>query len=233
MKDWINNIISRYLARKFQKIEYAKSHPYECQFRVFQHLIRTADHTEYGKRFRFQSIQTQEEYGKRVPIVDYDLIKGDINRMMHGSRNILWPGNVKWYSKSSGTTSDKSKYIPVTNENLRLCHIKSSWDSLALLYNNRPDARVFADKNLVMGGSISRFEEYPDTRYGDVSAIMLHHMPTIGRPFYTPDFETALLQDWDEKIEKMARICRHENVTLFGGVPTWTIVLFRRILELT
>jgi hypothetical protein len=196
-------------------------------------ILDRAKHTEFGKAHRFELISHAKAFARQVPVHDYDALKPDIQRMMYGAKDILWPGQIKWYAKSSGTTQDKSKFIPVSNENLKECHIKSSWDSVALLYERRPDMQVFSEKNLVMGGSLSTFEPYPETTYGDVSAIMVHHMPLVGRPFYTPDFETALLANWDEKIERIAQICSRENVTSFGGVPTWTIVLFRRILEIT
>ena len=140
---------------------------------------------------------------------------------------------MNWYAKSSGTTSSKSKFIPVPKENLRRNHIKGSWDAVTLMYHERKDSKIFERKNLVMGGSLTNYENNPMTTYGDISAIMLYNMPIVGRPFYTPDFQTALLPNWDEKIAKMVKICGQEDVNMFGGVPTWTIVLFRKILEST
>lgn len=200
---------------------------------LLREIIDRAKYTEFGKAHGFDRIRHAKAFARQVPVHDYDALQPDIQRMMYGAQDILWPGQISWYAKSSGTTRDKSKFIPVSHENLKECHIKSSWDSVALLYDRRPDMQIFSEKNLVMGGSLSTFEPYPETTYGDVSAIMVHHMPLVGRPFYSPDFETALLANWDEKIERMAQICSQENITSFGGVPTWTIVLFRRILEIT
>lgn len=207
--------------------------PYQAQDQWFTKLIQMAKDTEYGKRYGFSSIQSYQDYARQVPIVSYEEIMPEIKKMMHGQKDVLWPGYVKWYSKSSGTTSEKSKFIPVPSQNLRQCHIQGSWDSMSVLYHHRPDAQNFAKKSLVMGGSVSRFDPYPKTRIGDVSAVMLYNMPVIGRPFYTPDFETALLDDWEEKIERMTNITRHEDVVMIGGVPTWTVVLINRILEKT
>jgi hypothetical protein len=154
--------------------------------------------------------------------------------MMRGVPDVLWPGEVNWYSKSSGTTSDKSKFIPVPESNLFGCHIAGSWDSLAMLYENRPDMEIFRYKNLVMSGSFSELEGYPKTRYGDVSAVLTEHMPAIGRLFYTPDFETVLQPDFEKKIEQVAELTsKRDDIVMFGGVPTWLIVLFRLILEKT
>jgi hypothetical protein len=141
---------------------------------------------------------------------------------------------VLWYSKSSGTTSDKSKFIPVPYANLFNTHIAGTWDSVALLYHNKPDMEIFRRKNLVLAGSYSSFPEYPKTRFGDVSAVMTYHMPGIGRMFYTPDFETALLPDFETKIQRVAELTAHrDDIVMFGGVPTWLIVLFRLILDKT
>jgi hypothetical protein len=168
-----------------------------------------------------------------VPLQDYESLFPYIDRMMHGEENVLWEGVVKWYSKSSGTTSHKSKFIPVSKVNLNECHIKGSWNTMALLYNNYPDLEIFAEKNLVISGSVKPFEEHPETMRGDISAIMVSNMPIIGRPFYTPDFQTALMDDWDSKFAKTLDQVIHQNVVSFGGVPTWNIVLFNMMLEMT
>lgn len=233
MRQIFNKMVSLYLDRRYRQIEYFMKNPLETQERVFKEILAEGQSTEYGQNHSFDSIKNLEQFAAKIPLTDYEDLKGFINRMMKGEKSILWPGQIKWYSKSSGTTSDKSKFIPVSKNNLRFGHIKSSWDVVTLLYHNNPECKVFAEKNLVMGGSVSTFEPYPATKYGDISAVMLENMPAIGRPFYTPDFETAVLPNWDEKIERMVKICSNESVTMFGGVPTWTIVLFRKILEYT
>ena len=154
--------------------------------------------------------------------------------MMKGESDVLWNGRVKWFSKSSGTTSEKSKFIPVSKENLNQCHIKGNWDAMTFFYDQRSDARQFECKSIVMGGSMSRYPDHSKTLIGDVSAIMMHNMPNVAKPFFTPDLQTAMMADLEAKIEKIAQITsQQKDIVLIGGVPTWTIVLFRRILELT
>ena len=233
MRRIVNNIVKQYLKFRYRRIHRMREAPYRAQGQWLTKLTQMAKNTDYGKRYGFASIRSYEEFARQVPIVDYEEIKPEIRKMMMGEKDILWPGYVKWYSKSSGTTSDKSKYIPVPSQNLRQCHIQGSWDSMSVLYHHRPDAQSFAKKSLIMGGSVSRFDPYPKTRTGDVSAVMLYNMPVLGRPFYTPDFETALLDDWEEKIERMTNITKEEDVVMIGGVPTWTVVLINRILEKT
>lgn len=233
MRKIFNKIVSVYLDRRYKQIEYFMENPVEIQERVLREIIAEGLYTEYGKKHNLDKVNNPSDFAKHLPLTDYEDLKPYINRMMHGEKSILWPGQVTWYSKSSGTTSDKSKFIPVSDENLKNGHIKSSWDVVTLLYHNNPESKIFAQKNLVMGGSVSTFEPFPETKFGDISAVMLDNMPVVGKPFYTPDFETAIMPNWDEKIEKMVKICSKENISMFGGVPTWTIVLFRKILEVT
>lgn len=233
MRRVFNKFISLYLERRYKQIEYFMLHPIEVQERLFRELIDQGLETSYGRSHGIDRVQDQSDYAKMIPLATYDQLKPHIDRMMHGEADVLWPGKINWFSKSSGTTSDKSKFIPVSQTNLKNGHFKGSWDVVTLLYHNKPESQIFAEKNLVMGGALSQFAAHPEIRYGDISAIMLENMPAIGRPFYTPDFETALLPNWDEKIERMVKICSKENITMFGGVPTWTIVLFRKILEYT
>ena len=234
MKKIVNTTLRLYLKTRFKKIEHSISHPHITQSDVLEYLLYTASDTEFGNKYDFKTITSYEEYKARLPVFTYDGLKPYIERMMLGERDVLWPGYVKWYAKSSGTTSDKSKFIPVSTQNLKECHIKGSWDTVAILYHNLPEAKIFEFKNLIIGGTIYDFKPYPETKYGDVSAILIHHMPFIGRPFYIPDFETAFMKKWEEKLERIAQLSAiDEDITSIGGVPTWNIALFRRILEIT
>lgn len=199
---------------------------------MLKSLLYKAKRTEIGRQFGFTSIKSYKDFTQQVPIRNYDAIRTHISRMMNGEANVLWPGLITWFAKSSGTTADKSKFIPVTTEHLNHTHTRAGWYSLALLYHRNPEVRAFADKNLVMTGSIAK-TDHRDIRYGDVSAIMYHHLPWIGRPFFTPNYTTSLIPEWDRKIEIMAELCSRQNVGVIAGVPTWTLVLFRRILEMT
>jgi len=192
MKWLVNELVKPYLKLRMRRIERFMQHPEEAQERWLRSLIETARHTEFGRQYNFSEIRNFDDFARAVPVNDYDGLKAQIARMMRGERDILWPGEVNWYSKSSGTTSDKSKFIPVPDSNLFGCHIAGSWDSMALLYHNKPDMEVFRHKNLVLSGSFSALEEYPRTKYGDVSAVLTEHMPAIGRLFYTPDLDTVL-----------------------------------------
>jgi len=228
-----NDVFGWYLKQRISSIEHFMKNPIEVQEALLQNLIRPNIHTKFGKKYGFSDIKNSRQFAENVPIHDYDSLKPYINKMMHGESDVLWNGTVKWYSKSSGTTSDKSKFIPVTAQNLKDCHLRGSWDSLTMLYNNKENSDIFSGKNLVMGGSLSNFSEFPKSQIGDVSAIMLYNMPSYIRQFYAPSLDIGLMSEWEQKIELMAQQTKDQNIIMIGGVPTWTVVLFRRLLEIT
>ncbi len=234
MKEWFNTGIKQYLRWRMRRIEYFMRDPEPVQQRGFRRLIESARYTAFGRRYDFASLRTVEAFRARVPLHEYDALKEDIGRMMRGERDVLWPGEVRWFSKSSGTTSERSKFIPVPRVNLIQSHLAGIWDSLALLYHNCPHLELFRYRNLYMPGSFSAFPEYPKTRVGDVSAILAYHAPFIGRIFQVPDVQTALMPDFEQKIEHIATIIsQRKDIVSFNGVPTWLLVLFRRVLEKT
>lgn len=234
MRKFVNQLFRSYYKQRYRSIQHYMQHPHEVQQALLKQLIETTRHTVWGKNYGYKHIRNINDFMDRVPVNHYEDVKPYIQRMMYGEKDVLWSGQVRWFSKSSGTTSDKSKYIPVTSQSRKYCHIRGTWDTMTLFYHNRPDAKQFECKSLLMGGSIERFPAYPKTMIGDVSAIMISHMPFVGRPFFIPDFNTALLSNWEEKLEKLAKIAAATpDLVMIGGVPTWTVVLLRRILELT
>ncbi|MFZ4426349.1 MAG: GH3 auxin-responsive promoter family protein [Saprospiraceae bacterium] len=233
-RDGINYFMRAYLKLRYRQLWKSTLQPSAVQQNQWYQLLQKARLTTWGKNWGMPQIRNTEDYKKAIPLSEYEDLKPFIERMMHGEPDVLWPGKVTRFSKSSGTTGSKSKFIPVTPQNLRQTHIRGAWDAMALIYRARPDARNFADKSMLMGGSLSRFEPYPKTLVGDVSAIMISNMPRIGRPFFIPDLETALMADWELKLELLAQAgAKEKKVVMIGGVPTWTVVLFRRILEIT
>ncbi len=233
MSDLFNNIIKTYLRLRYRRIDRFKSFPILAQLDVLDDILNHCRNTEFGNTWKFDSIRSYNEFKQRMPLFEYNDIAPFVKRMMMGERNVLAPGKIQWFAKSSGTSSDKSKFIPVTKRYLYNGHIKSSWDSATLLYHQDPNLKIFAEKNLIMGGTVQSYDAHPSTMYGDISGIIIHNMPSVGRPFYTPDFETALLANWDEKIDRMVKQASEQDVVMFGGVPTWVIVLFEALLDHT
>jgi GH3 auxin-responsive promoter len=225
--------ISRFARFRIWSIEQWLSDPAGTQFSVWQDLIAAGQYTEFGRLFHFSEIQSIQDYKKRVPIQDYNSLKPYIERMMQGEENVLWNTPVNWFAKSSGTTSDKSKFIPVSEESLKENHFKGSKDVLSLYYVSHPESDLLTGKGLIIGGSHQISSINDDVHYGDLSAVVLQNSPFWSNWIRTPDLSIALMDEWESKIEKLAQTTIHENVTSMAGVPTWLIVLLRRILELT
>jgi hypothetical protein len=225
--------ISRFARLRIWSIEQWLNDPVSTQFTVWQDLIAAGQYTEFGRIFCFSEIQSLQDFKEKVPIQDYESLKPYIERMMQGEENVLWNTPINWFAKSSGTTSDKSKFIPVSEESLKENHFKGSKDVLSFYYVSHPESDLLTGKGLVIGGShqISNFNE--DVHYGDLSAVVLQNSPFWSNWIRTPDLTIALMDEWESKIEKLAQTTIHENVTSMAGVPTWLIVLLRRILELT
>ena len=189
--------------------------------------------TEYGKKFGFEHINNLADLQSQVPINDYDTLKPFIQRILEGEQNVLWPSPISWFAKSSGTTSDKSKFIPISKESLEDNHYKSGKDVLALYLKQYPESKFTSGKCLTIGGSHQINQMNADSFYGDLSAVMLQNMPFYAHLMKTPDLSISLMDEWEEKIEMMAHTTIQENVTYIAGVPTWTIVLIKRILEIS
>ena len=222
------------LARMRQwRIDAWRSHPIDSQREVIQNLVTSAQYTEFGRRHGFTNIYNIKDFKKAVPICEYDDLKPYIERMMSGEQNLLWNSPIYWFAKSSGTTSDKSKFIPISEESLEDCHFKAAKDVLTMYYSSNPDSKMLTGKGLVLGGSHTINPVNNEAQYGDLSAVLLQNSPFWGHWLRTPDLEIALMDKWEDKLEKMALQTVHENVTSISGVPTWTLILFKRLLELT
>jgi hypothetical protein len=221
------------MKKRMHQIELFIKYPHDVQEEWFQNLISSAQYTEWGKQYDYSSIYTQNQYKERVPIQNYDTLKPYIERMLKGEKNVLWPSEIKWFAKSSGTTSDRSKFIPVSEEALEECHFKGGKDLLSLYCNNRPNTKIFTGKCLVLGGSHQINQLNSESSYGDLSAVLIKNLPFWAEFYRTPDMSITLMDNFEEKVEKMARATIDVNVTNLSGVPTWNIVLAKRILEIT
>lgn len=230
----VNTFMTWIFKNRIGQIENFKENPIAIQNEILFELIQEARRTEFGKKYGFADIATYTDFARQVPIHDYEQMKPYIEETMKGRQNIIWPTEIEWFSKSSGTTSSRSKYIPVSQEALEECHFKGGKDMISLYVNNYPDSKLFSGKALTIGGSLSEnpLASRSKSKVGDISAVITHNLPIWVQMARTPSLETALMDEWEAKIDKMAREVMDENVTSISGVPTWTIVLLQRILEL-
>jgi len=229
----VNSIINWINYKRIYQIELYKEHAREIQVELLFDLIGSAKNCEWGKKYNYESMVSIQDFQKRVPISTYEEIEPFISQMIEGKKNILWPGEIKWFAKSSGTTNAKSKFIPVSKESLDECHFQGAKDVLAIYYNNFPETRVLSGKSLTLGGSHRVNSMNSNSFYGDLSAIMIENLPFWTDFHRTPPTEIALIEQFEKKIEQIAKTSIHENVTSFAGVPSWNLVLMKYILEYT
>ncbi|MGV6860712.1 MAG: GH3 auxin-responsive promoter family protein [Putridiphycobacter sp.] len=228
-----NSLFSWIIKKRIHQIELFKKYPVEVQEELMLDLVSAAQHTEFGKENNFKNITSYAEFNKNIPLNNYSTLKPYVDRIFKNEQQTLWPTDIKWFAKSSGTVSDKSKFIPVSKESLQDCHYKGGKDLLSLYYNQIPDRKLYKGKHLIIGGSaeINYFND--DSYFGDLSAIILKNMPWWAEIRRTPSKKIALMSEWEEKIEKLAHSTIEEDVYIIAGVPSWTLVLCKRILEIT
>lgn len=229
----INSIVYWLNVKRLHQIELFKTYPYNVQEDSLMKLIQKAADTEWGKMYDYENIRSIEEFQTNVPLQTYEDIKPYVDRLRDGEKNLLWPGEIKWFAKSSGTTNDKSKFIPVTKEALEDCHFRAGKDVLAIYTNQYPETKIFSGKGLTLGGShkINNFSN--QSYYGDLSAILIENLPFWVDFIRTPKQDIALMDKWEEKIQKITESTIKENVTNIAGVPSWNMVLLKYILDYT
>jgi hypothetical protein len=229
----LNEILSFFIKRRIERINDFISNPHDTQDTQFKNLVHKARRTEFGKKYDFSSFSNISQFQASVPIQNYEAFYPYIEQVLKGESNVLWPGNIKLFSKSSGTTNDKSKYIPVSDESLESCHYKGGKDLITLYLASKPEAKLFNGKGLSIGGSLQDNPFNNTTEVGDISAIIMQNLPSWAEYLRTPPLEVALMDNWEEKLSKMVDICSQENLTSILGVPTWTVVFLERILDQT
>ncbi len=229
----LNSIISWVNVKRLHQIELFKKYPFDVQQEVFTRLVDQSSKTTWGVQYGYDSIYSIEDFQQRVPISTYDDVKPYINRLREGEQNLLWPSDIKWFAKSSGTTSDKSKYIPVSNEALEDCHFRGGKDIIAFYTKERPETGILKGKALTLGGSAEVNKFSNQSYFGDLSAVIIENLPFWAQIIRTPAVEIALIPDFEEKLEKITRHTVNENVTSIAGVPSWNLVLLRAILDYT
>lgn len=229
----LTKIAGKFFLPRQKEIERHYTEPEALQHEVLNYLISKGKQTEYGRNHLMGAVDNYEDFRDRLPICTYEDLKSDIDRMRHGDEDVLWPGQTRWYAKSSGTTNDKSKFIPISPEGLKNIHYKGGADVVALYLRNHPDSRIFDGKSLILGGSHSPNYDQNGSLVGDLSAILIENINPIVNFFRVPKKKTALLSDFEVKRDRIAKECMGKNVTNISGVPSWMLSVLVRILELS
>lgn len=229
----ITNVVGKVFLPRQKEIAKYVNGTEAMQNEVLAYLTEKAKDTEFGRKHNFSNIKTYDDFAASVPLNTYENLKTDIDRMRHGASNVLWPGEVKWYAKSSGTTNDKSKFIPVSRDGLRLVHYQGGKDAVALYLRNNPKSRIFDGRSLILGGSHSPNYNVHGSLVGDLSAILIENINPLANLVRVPCKQTALLSDFEVKRDRIARETMNKNVTNISGVPSWMLSVLTRVMELT
>jgi hypothetical protein len=229
----ITSLVKWLNIKRMSQIDLMRKYPFNVQQDTFEQLISKAKDTKWGKEYRYEQVKEIVDFQQSVPLQHYEDVKPYIERTRKGEQDILWPGETKWFAKSSGTTADKSKFIPVSKEALEKCHFRGGKDILAIYTSNNPESKIFKGKGLTLGGSHSIDNFSNKSYYGDLSAILIENLPFWTEFIRTPSQQIALLDKWEEKLERIARETIEENVTSIAGVPSWNLVMIKFILDYT
>ncbi len=229
----ITGIARKFFAPRWRELERHNNEAEELQRAVLSHLVARAKDTEWGRYHHYGQMKTYDDFVKGCPLNSYEELKGYIDRMRHGEQDVLWPGRVKWYAKSSGTTNDKSKFIPVSKEGLKRLHYRGGTDVVAYYLRNNPQSRMFDGRGLILGGSHQPNYNLPGSLVGDLSAILIENINPVVNMVRVPSKQTALLSDFELKRDRIAREALTKNVTNLSGVPSWMLSVLNRVMELS
>lgn len=221
---------SAFLKRRIKRIESIIRNPIEIQYKLIHQLIAYAKNTEFGKKYGFCDIKKYQQFSERIPICKYPDLQSIIERIRKGEKNLLWPGKVKWFARSSGTTSTKSKYIPVTKLSMHECHYKAGKDMLSIYIHNHPKTKIFFGKALRLGGSHELYRNY-NTFYGDLSSILIKNLPFWAEYISIPRKKIALMSEWEEKLETLVKETEKKDVRLLLGVCSWLLIFLNHLLK--
>ena len=230
----ITKILNKlYFAPRYKEIERYADHAGELQQQVLSRLIHKASQTEWGKKYDYASIHSYEEFKKRVPLQTYEEVKPYVERLRAGEQNLLWPSEITWFAKSSGTTNDKSKFLPVSKESLKDTYYRGGQDAVAIYLHQNPESRFFSGKGLILGGSHATNLNTNHSLVGDLSAILIENINPLVNLIRVPSKQTALMEHFEPKMAAIANETIGANVSNLSGVPSWMLVLIKHILNKT
>ncbi len=206
--------------------------PEEIQKQELRNLTSIASNTKIGKKYDFNKIKTYKDFSQSIPLHDYEGLRPEIERMLEGEPDVLWPGRVRWFAKSSGTTATRSKFIPISDEALEKMHFQGGKDMLMFYLKNVPDSKILTGKSLKLGGTVYH-DKKKDIFIGDLSGILISRLPFWAEFQSVPEEEIALIPDWTEKINKIIEVSQNKDVRSLVGIPSWFQTLLSDLLNKT
>jgi hypothetical protein len=211
------------------------SSPRRQQLKVLKKLLKKARFTEFGQQYRFDEILLSKHHGKKfqqlVPTQDYSTIYKDWwHKTLEGKQDVCWPGKIKYYALSSGTSEAASKYIPITEDLLsgnRMVMIKQ-------LFSLRHYADIpFSNlgKGWLMLGGSTQLQRGQGYYAGDLSGITAKKVPFWFTPFYKPGRKIAKMNDWNDKLDEIVEKAPNWDISFVVGVPAWIQMCMEKIIE--
>jgi len=197
---------------------------------IFNQLTQRAAATRFGQDHGFNEIRSHADYVGRVPVRDYEALRPWVDQAVEGARDVLWPGQPLYLAKTSGTTSG-IKYIPLTRESMP-GHIAGARDALFNQAARRRLTSLFEGRMIFLSGSpvLGSTNGIPT---GRLSGIVNHWIPAWLRGNQLPSYATNCIEDWEEKVERIARETSTADMRLISGIPPWVQMYYERLLALT
>lgn len=231
-KALFNTVVNWFIRQRIDQIQNFMNHPIETQHGILFSQLFKAEETVYGKKYGFSSVSSYEDFRRNVPVVTYEDFEPFIERARRGEKDISWPGSIRQFAKSSGTTNAKSKFIPISDDSLEECHFKAGKDLISMYVNNHPENSLFMNKNLRLGGSAELYQDF-NTKFGDLSAILIDNLPFWVEITTTPSKKVSLMTEWESKLKAIVEEVVKQDVGSLTGVPSWMMVLLQRVLKET
>ena len=229
----LTRIIQPIFASRRRALDKYQTQAEQLQMQVLHRLVNKAKDTEWGRNHGFASVSSYEDFAKTSDVNTYEELKLAIDRMRQGESDILWPGKVRWYAKSSGTTNDKSKFIPVSKDGLKDTHYAGGRDAVTWYLRNNPQSKIFDGKALILGGSHAPNYNAKNSLVGDLSAILIENINPLVNLVRVPKKSIALLSDFEVKRNLIAQEAIKQNITNLSGVPSWMLSVMTRVLEIS
>lgn len=227
-----NSVFAWFIGKRMSRINYYRDNPLQSQQGILDFLFYNLSKTTFYKEIDNSDSGKHVDFFK-IPLQNYETLQPLIARAMEGEENLLWPGKTNWFAKTSGTSRFNKKIIPVTQDSLENNHYANGKDLLAQYYYNLPNRKLFNAKHLIVGGTGEIIKNNRGVFIGDLSAIIIEHLPWWTEWRRTPAKEIALHGDWEHKLEQMAQAVIEENVCIIAGMPSWTSVLLQKILTIS
>jgi hypothetical protein len=203
-----------------------------AQERTLMKLVRRAAGTRFGKDHGFAAIRSVTDFQARVPLRTWEVMWTDYFKPAFPNyANVSWPDATPYLALSSGTTSSRTKHVPVT-EAMNRSNSRAGFDLVAHHLAAKPRSRVFDGKSFVLGGSTTLVPVAPGIWEGDLSGIAVKRMPVWARPYVFPKQEHALMPNWEEKAELLARSSLDERIRILTGTPSWILMILERVRAL-